>query len=59
MEQSIRALNRGSQNGNDGISLVQTAQGAMTQIMSDLQRMRELASQGASGTNGSTDLAKP
>lgn len=57
MQESIRALRKGSRNGNDGISLVQTAQGAMSQTLNILQRMREIASQASTGTYSSTDLA--
>lgn len=56
MQESIRALKQGSRNGNDGVSLLQTAQGAMSQTLNLLQRMREIASQAASGTYSSTDL---
>lgn len=51
MQSSIRGLKQGSRNGNDGISLVQTAQGAMSQTLNILQRMREIASQASTGTN--------
>lgn len=57
MASSVRALKQGSRNGNDGVSLLQTAQGAMTQTLDILQRMREIASQASSGTYGSTDLS--
>lgn len=57
MQETINGLRQGSRNGNDGVSLVQTAQGGMTQIMNDLQRMREIASQAANGTYQSTDLS--
>lgn len=56
MQESIRALKQGSRNGNDGVSLLQTAQGAMSQTLNTLQRMREIASQGASGTYSASDL---
>jgi len=56
MQSSIRALIQGSRNGNDGVSLLQTANGAVTQSLNLLQRMREIASQAASGTYSSTDL---
>jgi flagellin len=56
MTSSVRGLKQGSRNGNDGISLVQTAQGAMGQIINLLQRMREISSQAASGTYSSSDL---
>lgn len=57
MEEAVRALRQGSKNANDGVSLVQTAQGAVQTNLSILQRMRELATQASTGTYGSTDLA--
>lgn len=57
MASSVRVLKQGSRNGNDGVSLLQTAQGAMSQTLDILQRMREIASQASSGTYGSGDLA--
>ncbi len=57
MKSSVRALKQGSRNGSDGISLLQTAQGAVSDTLNILQRMREIASQGASGTYSSGDLA--
>ncbi len=57
MMSSVRALKQGSRNGGDGVSLLQTAQGAMTQTLDILQRMREIASQASSGTYSSTDLS--
>ena len=57
MQENSTALRQGSRNGNDGISLIQTAQSAMTDSLNILQRMRELADQGSSGTYSSTDLA--
>jgi flagellin len=56
LTQNINGLNQGSRNGNDGISLVQTAQGALTQVLGSLQRMRTLSIQAANETYGSTDL---
>lgn len=53
----IRGLNQASRNANDGISLAQTAEGALSQIGSNLQRMRELAVQSANATNSSSDRA--
>jgi len=50
MTSEIRGLNAASRNSNDGISLVQTAEGAMGEVTSMLQRMRELAVQSANGT---------
>lgn len=51
MRSQIIALNKGSQNVQDGISLVQTAEGGLSQTQSALHRMRELAVQSASDTN--------
>ena len=53
----IRGLNQASRNANDGISLAQTAEGALGSIGSNLQRMRELAVQSANATNSSSDRA--
>jgi flagellin len=56
MTSQIRGLNQGIRNANDGISLAQTAEGALATMTDMLQRMRELAVQGANATAGSTDL---
>ncbi|MDR2599303.1 MAG: flagellin [Oscillospiraceae bacterium] len=53
MRTQIRGLNMASRNSQDGISLVQTAEGALQAAHSMLQRMRELAVQAANGTNDS------
>jgi flagellin len=50
MTSQIRALNQGIRNANDGISLMQTAEGATTEITNMLQRMRELAVQASNDT---------
>ena len=50
MRGQIRGLNQATTNANDGISLIQTAEGALEQTHSILQRMRELAVQSANGT---------
>ncbi|MET0549510.1 MAG: flagellin, partial [Xanthomonas sp.] len=50
----IRGLDVASRNANDGISLAQTAEGAMVEIGNNLQRIRELAVQSANATNSST-----
>ena len=56
MTAQIRGGNQAIRNANDGISLAQTAEGALSQIESNMQRMRELAVQGANGTvSGSTN----
>ena len=57
MQENATAYRQGSRNGNDGISLIQTAQSAMTDTMNILQRMREIADQGANGTYSTSDLA--
>ena len=51
----IRGLNQAIRNTNDGISLIQTAEGATEQVTNMLQRMRELAVQSSNDTNNSTD----
>ena len=55
MRAQIRGLNMASKNSNDAISLVQTAEGALTETHSILQRMNELAVQSASDTNENID----
>ena len=57
MQKTVNGLRRGSQNGKDGVNMIQTAQGAMQIILNDLQVMNTLAVQAANGTNGSQDLA--
>lgn len=57
MRSQIRGLNQASQNAQDGISLIQTAEGALNETQSILQRMRELTVQaGNLGTNEPEDL---
>jgi flagellin len=51
----IRGLNQGVRNANDGISLAQTAEGALKEVSSNLQRIRELAVQSANATNSASD----
>ncbi len=53
----IRGLNQAARNANDGISLAQTAEGALGSIGSNLQRIRELAVQSANATNSASDRA--
>ena len=53
----IRGLNQASRNANDGISLAQTAEGALGQVGDALQRIRELSVQSANATNSSSDRA--
>ncbi|SFF24986.1 flagellin [Paenibacillus catalpae] len=55
MRGQIRGLDMAAKNGQDGISLIQTAEGALNETHSILQRMRELATQSANGTNTDTD----
>ncbi len=58
MRGQIRGLNQASRNAQDGISLIQTAEGALNETHSILQRMRELAVQAATDTNTDADRAK-
>ncbi len=51
----IRGLNQAVRNANDGISLTQTAEGAMSEVGNILQRMRELSIQSANSTNSTSD----
>ena len=53
----IRGLNQAARNANDGISLSQTAEGDLSQITNNLQRIRELSVQSANATNSSSDRA--
>jgi len=53
----IRGLNQAARNANDAISLSQTAEGALGEVSSNLQRIRELAVQSANATNSSSDRA--
>jgi flagellin len=55
MRGQIRGLNQASDNAQNGVSLIQTAEGAMNEIHSVLQRMRELTVQAANDTNASKD----
>ncbi|MFR0040658.1 MAG: flagellin [Lachnospira sp.] len=55
MRKQIRGLTQASSNAQDGVSAVQTAEGALTEVHSMLQRMNELAVQSANGTNSQTD----
>ncbi|MFE8048558.1 flagellin N-terminal helical domain-containing protein [Brenneria goodwinii] len=56
MTAQINGLTQASTNANDGISLAQTAEGALDEINSNLQAIRTLVVQAANGTNSSTDL---
>ena len=57
MNAQIRGMNVAIRNANDGISLAQTAEGALATITDALQRMRELAVQSINGSNGAGDRA--
>jgi len=58
MRGQIRGLNMAVKNAQDAISLIQTAEGALTEVHSILQRMRELAVQAASDTNTNVDRSQ-
>jgi flagellin len=55
LSSQINGLNQGNRNANDGISLAQTAEGALDEVTSMLQRMRTLAQQSANGSNTDED----
>ena len=55
MRAQIKGLDQASRNSQDGISMIQTAEGALQETHSILQRMRELATQAANDTNVETD----
>jgi flagellin len=55
MTSQIRGMSQGVRNANDGISLAQTAEGALNEVTNMLQRVRELAVQAGSDTYGTTD----
>ncbi len=55
MNAQVRGMNVASRNANDGISLAQTAEGAIGKVGDAIQRMRELAVQSANGTNNAAD----
>lgn len=57
MTSQIRGLNQAARNANDGISMAQTAEGALQETTNILQRMRELAIQSANDTNSASDRA--
>lgn len=58
MRGQIRGLNQATRNAQDGISLIQTAEGALNETHAILQRMRELAVQAANDTNNDNDRAE-
>ena len=55
MRAQVRGLDQASRNAQDGISMIQTAEGGLNEVHSILQRMRELADQSANGTNTAED----
>ncbi len=55
MTTQIRGLNQAARNANDGISLAQTAEGALVEVSNNLQRIRELAVQSRNATNSASD----
>jgi flagellin len=55
MTSQINGLNQAAQNANDGVSLAQTASGALSEVTTDLQTMRDLAVESLNATNSSTD----
>lgn len=57
MRGEVRSLNMASRNAQDGVSLVQTAEGALSEVSSNLIRMRELAVEAANGTLNTADRA--
>ena len=57
MNAQVRGMMVASRNANDGISMAQTAEGALSTVTDALQRMRELGVQAQNGTNSTTDRA--
>jgi len=57
MTSQINGINQASRNANDGVSLAQTASGALQEVVNDLQTMRDLAVQSLNATNSATDRA--
>jgi len=57
MTSQIKGMNQGIRNANDGISMAQTAEGALDEVTNNLQRMRELEVQKTNGTYSSSDIA--
>ncbi|MEN7530328.1 MULTISPECIES: FliC/FljB family flagellin [unclassified Cupriavidus] len=53
---NIKGLTQASRNANDGISIAQTTEGALSEVNNNLQRIRELGVQAATGTNSGSDL---
>lgn len=56
MSSQIKGMTQAARNANDGISMAQTAEGALNEINNNIQRVRELAVQAKNGTNSDTDL---
>ena len=56
MTSQVNGLNMAVRNGNDAISMLQTADGALVEVSNMLQRLREITVQASSGTNGATDI---
>lgn len=56
MTSQVRGMTQASRNANDGISMAQTAEGALNEINNNLQRVRELTVQAKNGSNSSSDL---
>lgn len=54
---NIKGLTQATRNANDGISIAQTTEGALTEVNNNLQRVRELSVQAANGTNSDSDLS--
>jgi flagellin len=57
MTSQIKGMNQGIRNANDGISMAQTAEGALDEVTNNLQRMRELEVQKSNGTYSTADIA--
>ena len=57
MTSQIKGMNQGIRNANDGISMAQTAEGALDEVSNNLQRMRELEVQKGNGTYSASDIA--
>ncbi|RKE54078.1 flagellin [Sphingomonas sp. PP-CE-1A-559] len=57
MTSQIKGMNQGIRNANDGISMAQTAEGALDEVTNNLQRMRELEVQKGNGTYSASDIA--
>ncbi|TKT98184.1 flagellin FliC, partial [Citrobacter sp. wls830] len=53
---NVKGLTQASRNANDGISIAQTTEGALSEINNNLQRVRELSVQATNGTNSQSDL---